>query len=113
MKLSIPITEMIQKRHSVRTYEDQALSPQDRAALVDCMNQLDNPFGVSVHKYIIDKKLSSNGEKLGTYGVIRGWARCGWQLPSIGRALLPLWISPRMSCCRRSPRWGTPQPSAA
>ena len=72
MKLSIPITEMIQKRHSVRTYEDQALSPQDRAALVDCMNQLDNPFGVSVHKYIIDKKLSSNGEKLGTYGVIKG-----------------------------------------
>lgn len=72
MKLSIPIAETIQKRHSVRTYEERPLSPQDRAAIIDCMNQLDNPFGVSVHKYIIDKKLRSGVEKLGTYGVIKG-----------------------------------------
>ena len=51
MKLSIPITEMIQKRHSVRTYEDQALSPQDRAALVDCMNSWTIPWrlGPQIH----------------------------------------------------------------
>lgn len=72
MKLSIPITETIQKRHSVRTYEERELSAQDRSALADCMNHLDNPFGVHVNKYIIDKKLSANGEKLGTYGVIKG-----------------------------------------
>lgn len=72
MKLSIPIAETIQKRHSVRTYEELTLLPQHRTALQDCMNQLDNPFGVQVHKYIIDKKLSSDGEKLGTYGVIKG-----------------------------------------
>lgn len=72
MKLSIPVAETIQKRHSVRTYEDRTLSPQDRAALLDYINQLDNPFGVPVKKYITDKKLSADGEKLGTYGVIKG-----------------------------------------
>lgn len=72
MKLSIPIVETIQKRHSVRTYEEQLLSVQDREALLECMKRLDNPFGVPVHKYIIDKKLSTDGKKLGTYGVIKG-----------------------------------------
>lgn len=72
MKLSIPVMETIQKRHSVRTYENRPLMPQDREALLKCMKQLDNPFGVPVHEYIIDKKLSTEGEKLGTYGVIKG-----------------------------------------
>lgn len=72
MKLPIPVAETIQKRHSVRTYEERALLPQDRAALMDFMNQLDNPFGVPVKTYITDKKLSADGEKLGTYGVIKG-----------------------------------------
>lgn len=72
MKLSIPVTKTIQKRHSVRTYEKRPLLPQDRAALVDCMNQLDNPFGVQVKKYITNQTLSADGEKLGTYGVIKG-----------------------------------------
>lgn len=72
MKLSIPVTETIQKRHSVRTYENQPLLPRDREALLECMKRLDNPFGIPVHEYIINKKLSANGEKLGTYGVIKG-----------------------------------------
>lgn len=36
------------------------------------MDNLENPFGMQVKKYIIDKKLASEGEKLGTYGVIKG-----------------------------------------
>ena len=72
MKLSIPVAETIQKRHSVRTYENKPLMPQDREALLLCMKQLDNPFGVPVHTYIIDQKLNADGEKLGTYGVIKG-----------------------------------------
>lgn len=72
MKLSIPVAETIQKRHSVRTYENQPLLPRDREALLECMKRLDNPFGVPVHEYIIDKKLSADGEKLGTYGIIKG-----------------------------------------
>lgn len=72
MKLSIPIVETIEKRHSVRTYEERMLSTQDREALLNCISQMDNPFGIPVHKHIIEKKLSVNGEKLGTYGVIKG-----------------------------------------
>lgn len=72
MKLSIPVVETIQKRHSVRTYENQALLSQDRDALLKCMKQLDNPFGAPVHTYIVDKEQRSDGEKLGTYGVIKG-----------------------------------------
>ena len=72
MKLSIPVVETIQKRHSVRTYENRPLLPQDRNALLECMKQLDNPFGIPVHTYIIDKALNADGEKLGTYGVIKG-----------------------------------------
>lgn len=72
MKLSIPVMETIQKRHSVRTYENRPLMPQDREALLTCMKQLDNPFGVPVHEYLIDQKLNAEGEKLGTYGVIKG-----------------------------------------
>lgn len=72
MKLSIPVVETIQKRHSVRTYESKPLLPQDREALLTCMKQLDNPFGAPVHTYLIDQKLNEYGEKLGTYGVIKG-----------------------------------------
>ena len=72
MKLSIPVVETIQKRHSVRTYENQSLLSQDRDALLKYMKQLDNPFGAPVHIYIVDKELRSDGEKLGTYGVIKG-----------------------------------------
>ena len=72
MKLSIPIVETIEKRHSVRTYEERMLSTQDREALLNRISQMDNPFGIPVHKHIIEKKLSVNGEKLGTYGVIKG-----------------------------------------
>lgn len=72
MKLSIPIVETIQKRQSVRTYEDKPLLTQDRDELLAYMNQLDNPFDVPVHMYIIDQNLQAGGEKLGTYGFIKG-----------------------------------------
>lgn len=72
MKLSIPVEATIQKRHSVRTYEEKDLLPQHRDALLHQMEQLQNPFGVTVHKHIVDKQLQAGGEKLGTYGVIKG-----------------------------------------
>ena len=72
MKLPIPVVDTIQKRHSVRTYENQPLLPRDRDTLLEYMKKLDNPFAVPVHTYIIDKTLSTDGEKLGTYGVIKG-----------------------------------------
>lgn len=71
-KLPIPIVETIKKRCSVRTYQDKELKPNVREMLQSYMDNLENPFGMQVKKYIIDKKLASEGEKLGTYGVIKG-----------------------------------------
>lgn len=89
MKLSIPVVETVQKRHSVRTYENKPLLPTDREALLMCMKQLDNPFGVPVHTYIIDQKLNADGEKLGTYGVIKGASTfLGISIPDIKLAPL-------------------------
>lgn len=71
-KLPIPIVEIIKRRCSVRTYQDKELEPDVRERLRSYMDNLENPFGMQVKKYIIDKKLASEGEKLGTYGVIKG-----------------------------------------
>lgn len=71
-KLPIPIVETIKKRYSVRTYRNKELEPDVREMLQNYMDNLENPFGMQVKKYIIDKKLASEGEKLGTYGVIKG-----------------------------------------
>lgn len=72
MELPIPIAETIQRRRSARTYDDRLLMPQDREALLACMKQVDNPFGIPVHEHIVDKKLDAGGEKLGTCGVVKG-----------------------------------------
>lgn len=72
MKLSIPVEETIKKRRSVRTYEDKPLSAEDQEKLMDYAAHLNNPFGVKVNFHIAEKGLSAKGEKLGTYGVIKG-----------------------------------------
>lgn len=72
MKLNIPIEETIKKRVSVRTYDSKSLSEKDKYNLLNEISKLTNPFGVKVHIHLIEKDTVSNGEKLGTYGVIKG-----------------------------------------
>lgn len=71
-KLPIQVIKSIKERRSVRTYQDKALEPNVREILQNYMNNLENPFGMPIKKYIIDKELASEGEKLGTYGIIKG-----------------------------------------
>ncbi len=71
-KLPIPVVETIQKRRSVRTFADRPLTPADRETLAGCISQVTNPFGVKVNIHMIDKTVEAGGEKLGTYGVIKG-----------------------------------------
>lgn len=71
-KLPIPVVETIKKRHSVRTFEPRALSEADRAQLASYIDQVSNPFGPDVRIRMIDRATSEQGEKLGTYGVIKG-----------------------------------------
>ena len=70
--LPIPIIDTIKKRRSIRTFENRKLSQADREKLTGFFKELKNPFGVDVHIHIVDKEIESNGEKLGTYGVIKG-----------------------------------------
>jgi nitroreductase len=72
MKLNIPIEESIKKRISVRTYEPKSLSEKDKEELRNVISKLTNPFGTKVNIYLIEKDTALNGEKLGTYGVIKG-----------------------------------------
>lgn len=71
-KLPIQIIETIKRRRSVRTYQDKALEPDVREKLQRYMDSLENPFGQPVKKYMIDKKVATEGERLGTYGLIKG-----------------------------------------
>lgn len=71
-KLPIPVVETIQKRRSVRTFADRPLTPADREKLAGSISQVTNPFGVKVSIHMIDKPIEAGGEKLGTYGVIKG-----------------------------------------
>lgn len=72
MKINIPVQQTIKKRNSVRSYEEKKLSIQDKEKLMAYADSLTNPFGVKVNFHIIEKDLNSKGEKLGTYGVIKG-----------------------------------------
>lgn len=72
MKINIPVQQTIKKRNSVRAYEEKKLSTQDKEKLMAYVDSLTNPFGVKVNFHIIEKDLESKGEKLGTYGVIKG-----------------------------------------
>jgi nitroreductase len=72
MKLNIPIEETIKKRVSVRSYDSKRLSEKDKEKLLNEISHLTNPFGENVRIHLIEKDSVSNGDKLGTYGVIKG-----------------------------------------
>lgn len=72
MKINIPVVETIKKRKSIRTYEERQLSEDDRRKLMKYIDEVTNPFGVKVNIHVIEKGLNPKGEKLGTYGMIKG-----------------------------------------
>ena len=71
-KLPIPVIDTIEARHSVRTFEPRPLKAADRAKLEGYITQVTNPFGAQVDVHVLDRATSERGEKLGTYGVIKG-----------------------------------------
>ena len=71
-KLPIRVIDTIEARHSVRTFEPRPLEAADRAKLEGYIAQITNPFGARVSIHMLDRATSERGEKLGTYGVIKG-----------------------------------------
>ena len=74
LMFSQPITEIIQKRKSVRTYKKQPLTQDLIEKLNEFMKNLKGPFNSSLRFSIINSKVTANTDnvKLGTYGIIRG-----------------------------------------
>lgn len=72
MKMDFPVEETVKVRSSIRTYENRGLSKDDKDKINTYMDHLSNPFSVDVTFRLLEKATSSDGEKLGTYGVIKG-----------------------------------------
>lgn len=72
MKFDRSITELIKKRHSVRNYSDQPVTPDQQRKLEAFIKTLENPFGQPVKFHLLDRTINSGAQKLGTYGVIQG-----------------------------------------
>lgn len=66
------IEQIIEERHSIRNYEQRALSPDDRGKIVGRLSSLTNPFQVNVSFRLLETAKAEHGRKLGTYGVIKG-----------------------------------------
>lgn len=71
---SQPVTELIKKRISVRTYEEKPLPEEMKTGITDYFGKLSGPFQVKVRFKLLDRMETKEEEnlKLGTYGVIKG-----------------------------------------
>lgn len=65
------VKDAVTKRYSVRTYDKKALEPEVIEKILNYADRLQNPLGPKVKVQLIEKETAANGEKLGTYGVIK------------------------------------------
>lgn len=86
---SFSVVEAVRKRRSVRTYDGRPLEAPDREAIMGLADTLGNPFGVPVRIHFAERGLNEDGEKLGTYGVIKGASSfLGVSVPDVELAAL-------------------------
>lgn len=71
-KLPIDIKNAVEKRVSTRSYEERALTEEDRKKLMDFNEILTNTFNVDINVQYISKENGADDVKLGTYGTIKG-----------------------------------------
>ncbi len=72
MNVDFPVEKTVMDRSSVRTYENRGLSTNEKDQLNTYIDNLTNPFSIDVTFRLLEKTASADGEKLGTYGVIKG-----------------------------------------
>lgn len=72
MKMNFPVEETVKARRSVRTYQESSIPLEKKEKIKNYMASLKNPFSVDVSFHLLENKLAAAGEKLGTYGVIKG-----------------------------------------
>lgn len=66
------ISEIIKERTSIRTYNQNDIDEEKIVKIKDFINNLKGPFYEKVRFRIINSQEPSKGEKIGTYGIIKG-----------------------------------------
>ncbi|MFA9464899.1 MAG: nitroreductase family protein [Velocimicrobium sp.] len=72
MNLEFPVEKIVKLRYSVRTYDTKPLEVDIMNKINAYMEALSNPFSIPVSFRLIETQGQMDGEKLGTYGVIKG-----------------------------------------
>ena len=72
MEIGFSVNETVKQRISVRTYADTPVPQAVREQILQYARGIENPFGADVQMQFIEKETAANGEKLGTYGFIKG-----------------------------------------
>lgn len=73
--LDFSVKEIVEQRKSIRTYDGNPLSNDDKGKINDCISMLENepcPFKCKVRIKLLEASTADDAVKLGTYGVIRG-----------------------------------------
>jgi len=67
------IEKAVRERYSVRNYDNKRILTDDiKNKITEFADGLENPLGPKIRIQWIEKSASSKGEKLGTYGIIKG-----------------------------------------
>lgn len=66
------VENAILKRRSVRTYDKRKVDLSMRKEIMAYAEDLENPLGAKVTFKFLDRAADPKGEKLGTYGIIKG-----------------------------------------
>lgn len=72
MSIGFSVNETVKQRYSVRTYDSRPISEEVKTMILSYAASLDNPLGPHTRFQFIETTASANGEKLGTYGIIKG-----------------------------------------
>lgn len=72
MEIGFSVKDAVTKRYSVRTYDKRAIDKDVKEKILSYAERLQNPLGPRMRVQFIEKETAANGEKLGTYGIIKG-----------------------------------------
>lgn len=72
MEFDFSVENAVRSRYSVRTFDKRILDKELKEKILAYAEQLDNPLGPGIKVHFVEKETASNGEKLGTYGIIKG-----------------------------------------
>lgn len=66
------VEKTVSKRRSVRTYDKRKVELSVREEIIKYAEGLENPLGPKVTFRLLDRAADPKGDKLGTYGIIKG-----------------------------------------